>query len=139
MSVYTPLRRWFSIDGILLAIWFYEISLCGKKKKKKKCPWHFENARDKSQNVEKCPWHLPVTFLPVTFPKRPWQFSKKCPWHRKNGRDKFQKSNVTPIKKCHGKKKNTASKHRTKEPGPLQSIEEDTKFGKPFILSTTSS
>ena len=78
----------------------------------KKCPWHFEDARDKFQKIEKCPWHVPVTFMPVTFPKCPWQFSKKCPWHRKKARDKSQKSNVTGIKKCHGKKKNTDGQRR---------------------------
>ena len=77
------------------------------------CPWQILECR-------KCPWHLPVTFLPVTFPKRPWQFSKKCPWHRKNGRDKFQKSNVTPIKKCNGEKKNWIGYHHFRQENKCQ-------------------
>ena len=92
------------------------------EKKNKKCPWHFENARDKSQKTEKCPWHVPVTSVPVTFPKCPWQFSKKCPWHRKNARDKYQKMNVTGIKKSHGEKKNTAYPHRLEHRAPKTKI-----------------
>ena len=91
------------IDGILLAIWFYEISLCGKKRRKKmpvtfwECPWQISECRKMpvtsardifARDISK----TPVTIfkkMPVTSKKWPWQISKiECHAHKKMSRGK---------------------------------------------------
>ena len=84
---------------------FWIFTICSKSSRD-----IFESARDNFWKIQKCPWQVPVTFLPVTFSKCPWQFSKKYPWHWKSARDKNENQNVTGTFKCHGKKKKTLYK-----------------------------